>query len=298
MASEAPAELLPPLIICGPSGVGKGTLIDKVRAALPDRFGFSVSHTTRAPRPGEVDGVNYHFTELETMKRETEENGKFIEFAHVHGNMYGTSKSAVEDVGKQGKICLLDIDVQGVQKVKESGALPKARYVFVKAVDMETLEKRLRGRGTESEEVVEKRMKTAQVEIEFCEKNPSYWDHVLVNDDLAKATREILALLRQWYPSLTQLMKVTAQRNAAFYVRAARELMAEKPERPAAFQLEVQGLGNAIPTAAAVVAKLEADGHKVVLCETTMLEVTPRSSARKMQTPRLSIIVQRAATSA
>mmetsp|Transcript_85185 Transcript_85185/g.266507 ORF Transcript_85185/g.266507 Transcript_85185/m.266507 type:complete len:660 (+) Transcript_85185:53-2032(+) len=291
---EAADDKLSPLIICGPSGVGKGTLIDRIRAALPGRFGFSVSHTTRAPRPGEVDGVSYHFTDLETMKRETEETDKFIEFAHVHGNIYGTSKAAVEDVRKQGKICLLDIDVQGVQKVKERNCLPDAKYIFIKAPSMEELEKRLRGRGTESEEAVQKRLNNAKGEIEFCEKNPSYWDHVLVNRDIGRATHELLSLLRGWYPSFTQLMKVTAQRNVAFYRRAARDLMADKPDRPAAYELEVQGLGNAIPTAAAVVAALTADGHKAVKYETTMLEVVPRGGSRKLQTPRLSVIVQRA----
>lgn len=292
-AGEAPCPPLelPPLVICGPSGVGKGTLIEKIKAALPGKFGFSVSHTTRKPRPGEVDGISYHFTDFDKMKKETEETENFLEYAHVHGNMYGTSKAAVKAVQAAGKICLLDIDVQGVQKVKDRAALPDARYVFVTAPSMEELEKRLRGRGTETEEAVQKRLTNAKGEIEFCEKNPGHWDLVLVNGDLQKATTELLSQIRGWYPSLTQLMKVTAQRNYGFYIRAARELMAEDPKRHATYQLEVQGLGNAIPSAAAVVAALQADGHQVVQLATTFLEVTPRNSSRKMQTPRLAVIL-------
>uniref|UniRef100_A0A7S0FYL7 guanylate kinase n=1 Tax=Pyrodinium bahamense TaxID=73915 RepID=A0A7S0FYL7_9DINO len=301
-----PVEGLRPLIIVGPSGVGKGTIIERIKQSLPGLFGFSVSHTTRAPRPGEANGVHYHFTDLETMKRETEETDKFIEFAHVHGNIYGTSKAAVEAVRKQGKVCLLDIDVQGAQKVKERGSLPDAKYIFIAPPDLAELEKRLRGRGTESEESLQRRTQNAKGEMEFCERNRSFFDHVLVNDDLAAATRRFLSLLRGWYPGISQLMKVTAQRGAGFYAsqrgagfyaRAAHELLAGKPGRPPPFELEVQGLGNAIPVVASVVLSLVADGHKVVQVETTMVEVIASASKRKLQTPRVSVIVLRSPNS-
>lgn len=127
-------------------------------------FGFSVSHTTRDPRPGEVDGQHYHFSSVETMKRDIDA-GLFIETAHVHGNYYGTSRAAVEDVQKEGKICILDIDVQGVQKVKQSSLRPK--YLWVEAPNFEVLEQRLRSRGTETEEKIQRRLGNAKAELAY-----------------------------------------------------------------------------------------------------------------------------------
>ena len=97
--------------MCGPSGAGKSTLITKLREEFPTDFGFSVSHTTRAPRSGEHDGVDYFFVEKGAMELEIAE-GKFLESANVHGNLYGTSFQAVESVSKQHRVCILDIDVQ------------------------------------------------------------------------------------------------------------------------------------------------------------------------------------------
>uniref|UniRef100_A0A7I4AC69 guanylate kinase n=1 Tax=Physcomitrium patens TaxID=3218 RepID=A0A7I4AC69_PHYPA len=134
-----------PVVICGPSGVGKGTLIGKLMKDFLDKFGFSVSHTTRAPRIREIDGVHYHFASRPVMEQEIKE-GKFLESAEVHGNLYGTSWAAVEAVADAGKICILDIDVQGAQAVKKSAL--KATYIFIKppAPEVKELERRLRGR--------------------------------------------------------------------------------------------------------------------------------------------------------
>eukprot|EP00297_Palpitomonas_bilix_P018339 CAMPEP_0113886262 /NCGR_PEP_ID=MMETSP0780_2-20120614/11440_1 /TAXON_ID=652834 /ORGANISM="Palpitomonas bilix" /LENGTH=187 /DNA_ID=CAMNT_0000874423 /DNA_START=93 /DNA_END=656 /DNA_ORIENTATION=- /assembly_acc=CAM_ASM_000599 len=178
-----------PVVICGPSGVGKGTLISKIMGAHPDKFGFSVSHTTRGPRPGEENGVHYHFTEKEKMEKEIAE-GKFIETAHVHGNIYGTSIAAVEDVQKKGKICILDIDVQGAEQVKKSSLQP--RYVFIAPPgrSMEVLEKRLRGRGTETEEAIQKRLGNAAGEMKKMEVD-GFWDAIIENDDLDKAVKDL-----------------------------------------------------------------------------------------------------------
>mmetsp|Transcript_34014 Transcript_34014/g.53007 ORF Transcript_34014/g.53007 Transcript_34014/m.53007 type:complete len:184 (+) Transcript_34014:170-721(+) len=151
------------LIMAGPSGVGKGTLIEKLKKEFESSFGFSVSHTTRAPRPGEENGVHYHFTDVETVQKEIDE-GKFLEHANVHGNIYGTSKAAVQKVGKDGKICILDIDVQGCRACRKANL--EGIYVFVEPPSMEELEKRLRGRGTETEEKVLKRLANAKGEID------------------------------------------------------------------------------------------------------------------------------------
>jgi len=171
-----------PIVIAGPSGVGKGTLIGRLLKEFPDRFGFSVSHTTRQPRPGEQDGREYHFTNLDKMKDEVD-LGKFVEFANVHGNMYGTSKAAVESVLAQGKTCILDIDVQGCEQVKKS-TLP-AKFLIIVPPSMEELERRLRGRATETEASIQKRLYNAGKEIEYKDKT-GFFDLVLLNDDFDK----------------------------------------------------------------------------------------------------------------
>jgi len=181
---------LKPIVFSGPSGAGKGTLIDLLMKEFPNRFGFSVSHTTRKPRPGEKDGIHYHFTDVEHMLKEIEE-GKFVEHAHVHGNYYGTSKRAVEEVLNSGRVCLLDIDVQGAEQVKKSSL--RSLYIFVMAPSLDILEKRLRGRGTENEESLKTRLLNAKREMEYAER-PDFFDLVLINDDLPNTYSQ----LKEW----------------------------------------------------------------------------------------------------
>jgi len=176
-----------PIVLAGPSGVGKGTLIQKLLSEFPDKFGFSVSHTTRKPRPGEIHGVQYNFTTVEEIKKEIDA-GKFIEHAIVHENYYGTSKAAVEHVLNQNKICILDIDVQGCEQVKKSTL--KARFIFIAPPKWEELEKRLRGRGTETEETIQKRLKTAQKEMDYMKKE-NFFDIIIINDNLENAYTEL-----------------------------------------------------------------------------------------------------------
>ncbi|KAJ1461854.1 P-loop containing nucleoside triphosphate hydrolase protein [Pelagophyceae sp. CCMP2097] len=195
------ASFLPPLVVAGCSGAGKGTLISKLMDWDRASFGFSVSHTTRAPRAGEVDGVHYHFATVENMKRDIDA-GLFIESANVHGNYYGTSKAAVEDVQQNGRVCILDIDVQGVQNVKRSTLCPK--YLWVEAPSMDLLEKRLRGRGTETEETLEKRLKNAGSEMDFAHPadGSKPFDAYVVNDDVDRAFEQVCVQLYEWYPHL------------------------------------------------------------------------------------------------
>lgn len=169
-----------PVVVCGPSGVGKGTLLTRLLGEYPDDFGFSVSHTTRAPRVGEQDRVHYHFCSKEDMEAMIA-RGEFIEHARVHSNLYGTSVAAVRAVSEAGKACLLDIDVQGAESVKKTDLC--ARFLFVAPPSMEDLEKRLRGRGTETEEKVQLRMRNARGEMAYLDK-PGFFDTVIVNDDL------------------------------------------------------------------------------------------------------------------
>ncbi|XP_012150167.1 guanylate kinase isoform X1 [Megachile rotundata] len=172
-----------PLVLCGPSGSGKSTLIKKLFEDFPETFGFSVSHTTRAPRPGEEDGKHYHFTTKEKMQKQIEQ-GEFLETATYSGNLYGTSKRAVEQVQKDGKVCILDIEMQGVKQVKQSSLDPL--YVFIKPPSIEVLEERLKGRNTETDDSLRRRLSIARTEMEYGEK-PGNFDVVIENDDISKA---------------------------------------------------------------------------------------------------------------
>lgn len=158
-------------------------MIKRLMEQYAGRFGFSVSHTTRAPRPGEKHGVHYNFTTVETM-REKIADGAFIEHAEVHGNYYGTSFEAVEKVVGSGRICLLDIDVQGAVQMKKSSLDAVSDYIFIAPPSPEALEERLRGRGTEKEEKIQVRLQNARKELAFAKEKPEFFGMVLVNDDL------------------------------------------------------------------------------------------------------------------
>mmetsp|Transcript_12472 Transcript_12472/g.12889 ORF Transcript_12472/g.12889 Transcript_12472/m.12889 type:complete len:313 (-) Transcript_12472:124-1062(-) len=186
-----------PLVIAGPSGVGKGTLINLLFEKYPSFFGFSVSHTTRGPRPGEQNGVHYNFVSIDEMKAAIEQ-GKFIEHAQVHTNFYGTSFEAVEKIQSQGKICVLDIDIQGVQNVKRSGL--DCKYIFIAPPNMQTLESRLRGRGTETEDKIAVRLKNAKVELEYGLEEGNF-DAVVVNSTIDEAFIRLLSFIEEFYSS-------------------------------------------------------------------------------------------------
>ncbi|KAG6743846.1 hypothetical protein POTOM_052549 [Populus tomentosa] len=205
-----------PVVISGPSGVGKGTLISMLMKEFPSMFGFSVSHTTRAPRGMEKDGVHYHFTEQSIMEKEIKD-GKFVEYASVHGNLYGTSIEAVEVVTDAGKVnisvppflgqpillcykqlwipivrCILDIDVQGARSVRASSL--EAILIFICPPSMEELETRLRSRRTETEEQILKRLQNAEVEMKQG-KSSGIFDHILYNDNLDDCYESLKKLL-------------------------------------------------------------------------------------------------------
>ncbi|KAJ0568958.1 putative guanylate kinase [Helianthus annuus] len=180
-----------PIVISGPSGVGKGTLINMLMKEFPMMFGFSVSHTTRAPREKEQNGVHYHFTKHNVMEEDIK-SGKFLEFAAVHGNLYGTSIEAVDVVADAGKRCILDIDVQGARSVR-AGSL-EAIFVFVCPPSFEELEKRLRARGTETEEQIQKRLRNAKAELEQGQSS-GLFDHILVNDDIKACYEQLKNIL-------------------------------------------------------------------------------------------------------
>ena len=192
--------VLDPLIVCGPSGVGKGTIINRFMEEMggDSLFGFTVSHTTRAPREGELDGTHYHFVGVERMKNGIRQ-GEFLEHAEVHGNFYGTSWMSLRDVQKGGKRCLLDIDVQGVQNVKtmESPSL-QPKYLFIAPPSLEALEQRLIGRGSESPESLARRTANARQELEYGMQTDNF-DIVVVNNNLEFACHEFAEAVKKLY---------------------------------------------------------------------------------------------------
>ena len=173
-------------VISGPSGCGKGTVLKEV-LKNPDLY-FSVSATTRDPRPGEVDGVNYRFMTNEAFEALIEQDG-FLEYAGYCDHYYGSPKQPVEEQLAMGKSVILEIEVEGAMKVR--AARPDAVFVFILPPSMTELENRLRGRGTEAEEVVQKRVAQAKREIGFAEK----YDYVVINDDLSAAIADVNAIL-------------------------------------------------------------------------------------------------------
>ncbi|KAK9798951.1 hypothetical protein WJX73_008977 [Symbiochloris irregularis] len=185
-ASGQTASLPSALVICGPSGVGKGTLIKRLMESS-DKFGFSCSHTTREARKGEEHGKHYWFTSVEKFEAGINA-GKFLEHARVHHHFYGTSVKAVEDVAAAGRSCILDIDVQGARQVRKSHL--RAVFVFIAPPSMEELERRLRGRNTESTEQVEARLANAKAEIASIQESELY-DYILCNDNLDFAFQQL-----------------------------------------------------------------------------------------------------------
>ena len=176
------------LVLSAPSGAGKSTLVKRLLARRGD-FRLSVSHTNRAPRPGEVDGVAYRFVDDATFDRLVAD-GAFVEWAHVHGNRYGTSHAEIERLSADGGNVLFDVDVQGGANIRK--AYPESVGVFVLPPSMAELERRLRGRGTEPDEVVRRRLTNARGELQQARN----YDYVIINDDLDRATEDLLAVAR------------------------------------------------------------------------------------------------------
>lgn len=181
------------VVLAGPTAVGKGTMSAYVRSHFPGVW-FSVSMTTRAPRPAEVDGVHYHFVDDHEFDR-LAEAGEFLEHAVVHGAaQYGTPRGPVERALREGRDALLEIDLQGARQVRESW--PDALFVFLAPPSWDELVRRLVGRATEGQAERERRLATARTEMAA----QSEFDEVIVNDDVRRASEELVSLLR-WGPA-------------------------------------------------------------------------------------------------
>ncbi|MHB8842363.1 MAG: guanylate kinase [Candidatus Aquicultor sp.] len=175
-------------VISGPSGAGKGTLTDELLKRVPS-LTRSVSATTRKPRPGEVNEVDYYFLAEDELKDHIRQ-GDFLEWAMVHGNYYGTLKSVVKKELESGKDVVMVIDVQGAASIKEK--MPEAISIFIEPPSMAELVERLRLRNTETDAELRERLKNAETEMELA-KN---YDYVVINDDVEKAVDELVDIVK------------------------------------------------------------------------------------------------------
>ena len=176
------------LIVTSPSGAGKTTLVRRLLEAVPD-LAVSVTYTTRAPRHGEVDGRDYHFIDRARFD-DMVARDQFAEWAEVHGNRYGTAFERIREARRTHRGLVFVIDHQGARQVK--ARIPDAVGVFVLPPSFAVLEERLRGRGTDSEEVIQRRLANARGEV----MHYGLFDHVLINDDLDAAVQELVAIVR------------------------------------------------------------------------------------------------------
>ncbi len=195
------------IVYSGPSGVGKGTIISPL--VEEGRFSLSISATTRSPREGEIDGVNYFFLSKEEFESKIND-GEFLEHAKYSDNYYGTPKAFVEKMLDEGKDVLLEIEVVGAMNVKES--FPDATFIFVMPPSAPVLRERLVGRGTETNEQIEKRLAAAKFEIS----KAYHYDFVIINDDLEEARKELI--------SCVEAGKTLARKNAAFILETEKKL--------------------------------------------------------------------------
>lgn len=176
-------------VISGCSGVGKGTVINEFMERNSDDFILSVSCTTRNPRPNETNGVNYFFISKEEFEQNIK-GGKFLEYANFAGNYYGTKKKYIQQKMDEGYNVLLEIDTQGALQVKEK--MPESILIFIAPPSVEELEHRLRGRHTEDEETIQKRLAQVKIELERSQK----YDYTVINDNIERAVEEIERIVR------------------------------------------------------------------------------------------------------
>lgn len=176
------------IVVSGPSGAGKGTICSALREQFPN-IQYSISMTTRKPRPGEVDGVNYYFADNARFEQLLAEDA-FLEHAKVYDHYYGTPKKYVYQMLEEGKHVMLEIDIQGAMQVKKR--YPQGVFIYIVPPSRDVLEKRLRGRQTDSDDVIAGRLAKARAELDWIDR----YDYVIVNDELEKAVDEAASILK------------------------------------------------------------------------------------------------------
>ena len=174
-------------VISGPSGVGKSTIIRELRNQCID-LGYSASHTTRLPRAGEEEGINYHFVNKDTFQNMIDEND-FVEWAKVYDEFYGTSYSSLQEQLDQGLDVILDIDSQGAKNIQNY--FKESILIYLLPPSIEALEKRLRDRATDGEEAIETRFSKATKELQNC----TWYNYIILNDDLKQAVEELKSII-------------------------------------------------------------------------------------------------------
>ena len=177
------------LILSGPSGCGKSTLLKEVYKHIEDYY-FSISTTTRDPRDGEVNGVDYFFVSKEEFEEDIV-NGNFLEHANVHGNYYGTSLKPIKAALNEGKLVIFDIDVQG-HKIVRKKLDSLVTSVFITTPSLKVLEDRLNSRATDAKDVIEKRIRNAKAEVEHFQT----YDYLIINDDLETAASQLVSIAK------------------------------------------------------------------------------------------------------
>ncbi|KAF5395241.1 p-loop containing nucleoside triphosphate hydrolase [Paragonimus heterotremus] len=182
-----------PVVICGPSGCGKSTVIRSLLQRYPESFYYSVSHTTRPRRPDEVNDRDYHFLNADKFEQLLIE-GQFVEHAIFSGYYYGTSKDELHKAGRLKRLCLLDLDIQGMEKIQRTAYNPIC--IFIRPRNFATLEKRLRSRSTETEDRILQRLAIAHQEMQYGLSEGTF-DAVIVNDDLDRTVNEIIKVLTE-----------------------------------------------------------------------------------------------------
>lgn len=202
------------VVLSGPSGAGKGTLVDYLRQEI--EIQYSTSTTTRDPRPDEVDGISYFFTDKESFRKGIEEDA-YLEWAEVYGNYYGTPRAAVEASLKKGLDVMLEIDPQGAKQVKLK--MNEAVLVFIMPPSYAELERRIRGRGTETEEQIQRRLGGAMNEINTL----GAYDYIIVNDDIYEALSDLKAII------LAEKCRVSHNTSIPIQFRKEKELGSHDP---------------------------------------------------------------------
>ncbi len=174
-------------VITGPSGVGKSTIIKRLRKTLP-RIGYSVSHTSRKPRKNEADGINYHFVDRQTFEKMIEQKA-FVEWAEVYHDLYGTSFSSLQSETDQGLDVVMDLDSEGARNIK--GNFEDSVLIYILPPSFQVLEKRLRGRASDDEAEIKARLEEARKEIQNC----IDYDYIIFNEDLNRTVEEVNSII-------------------------------------------------------------------------------------------------------